>query len=87
MQGFPWTEDSDVHLRQWIDADLSQQTLEIWADGELAWTITGDVAYYDPALTTDGLFMHLGTIDADWGLHVSPYGWTFSNLRVCAWAA
>ena len=28
--------------------------------------------------------MHLGTIDADWGLHVRPSGWIVSDLRVCA---
>lgn len=84
---YAWAVDSEVHLRQWIDADTDEQTLEIHEGGVLQWSMTGDVPYYDPALTTDGLYLHLGTQDADWGLHYSPHGWTFSNLLVCAWEA
>lgn len=81
---YPWQENTSIHLDQWIDATTSEQTLEVSVDGVVELTSTGPVEYFVPALTTDGLFLELGTEDADWGLHVSPWDWTFSNLRVTA---
>ena len=83
---YPWAEDTDVHLHQSIDADTDEQILQVFEGGTMTSNSVGPVGYYDPSLTTDGLYLELGTEDADWGLHVSPHGWTFSNLLVCAWA-
>ena len=82
---FPWQEGETYDVVQTIDADTDEQILELWQGGEQVLTSVGDVAYYDPALTTDQLYLELGTHDADWGLHVSPWGWTFSDVELRAW--
>ncbi|MCA9695460.1 MAG: hypothetical protein KC636_38130, partial [Myxococcales bacterium] len=84
-KSYPWAEQTDVHLHQVIDADSDEQLLQIFEGGEMTANIAGPVPFFDPTLTEDGLFLELGTEDADWGLHVSPHGWTFSNVRLCGW--
>ena len=80
---FPWQEKSSYHLEQWMDAMTSKQTLAISKNGKLIKAFTGDIAYFTPSLTTDGLYLHVGANDKN-SDQVSPHGWTFSNLVVTA---
>lgn len=82
---YPWAENTDIHLEQWIDAELDEQGLELSVDGAVMLSIPGPVPYFEPELTTEGLYLLLGGEDADWGLHVSPYGWTVSNVQIRGW--
>ncbi len=84
---YGWQESSEIHVLQWIDADAHEQTLELYKGDTLDFTVTGPVEYFTPDLTTDQLELELGTEDADWGLHVSPHGWTFKNLQLRGWLA
>lgn len=86
-KNYAWQEYTEVHVRQWIDADASEQTLELYKGDALDLTVTGPVDYFTPELTADQLKLELGTEDADWGLHVSPHGWTFKDLTLRGWLA
>ncbi len=82
-QRAPWVPAVAYRVRAEWNAESRQQVLDVTRDGAPFSRVVGEIAYYDPSLTTSGFAVELGSPETD-GRDVSPVGARFCDLLVTA---
>ena len=80
----PWRERAKYHLKFTYDTPARRVTLQVWRNGNLVQTLSGDINNRDLRDLGQGrrVTLDFGMTGVADGAYFPPLGWVYSNLKV-----